>query len=87
MHRKTFYMHTTLISHIKDISSLPAQLLWAVFHQISRQLAAGTSGNLRQTATNHVKIDSISHEPLMYPRSLEAQTSQEALESPGVHAQ
>lgn len=80
-------MHTILIRHIKDISSLLAQLLWAVFHQISRQLAAGTSGNLRQTATNHAKIDSISLKPLMYPRSLEAQTSQEALESPGVYAQ
>lgn len=71
-------MHTTLIRHVKDISSLPAQLLWAVFHQISRQLAAGTSGNLRQTATNHAKIDSISHRHLMHPSS-EGQTSQEAL--------
>lgn len=79
-------MHTTLIRHVKDISSLPTQLLWAVFHQISRQLAAGTSGNLRQMATNHAKIDSISHKPLMHPRSSEAQTSQKALKPPGAHA-
>lgn len=78
-------MHTTSIRCIKDISSLPAQLLWAIFHKIARQLAAGTSGNVRQMATNHAKIDSISHKPLVHPRSSEAQTSQEALKSPGEH--
>jgi len=30
-------MHTTSITHVKDFSSLRTQLLWAVFHQISRQ--------------------------------------------------
>jgi len=46
-----------------------------------------TSGNLRQTATNHAKIYSISHKLPMHPRSSEGQTSQEASEFPGVHAQ
>lgn len=78
LHGKIFYMHTKLIRHIKDISRRPTQLLWAVFHQISRQLTAVTSGNLRQTATNHAKNNSISHKPLLHPRSSEAQTSQEA---------
>lgn len=78
LHGKIFYMHTKLIRHIKDISRRPTQLLWAVFHQISRQLTAVTSGNLRQTATNHAKTNSISHKPLLHPRSSEAQTSQEA---------
>lgn len=52
-------MHSTLIRHVKDTSSLATQLLWVAFHQISRQLAAGTSGNPRQMATNHAKIDCI----------------------------
>lgn len=78
LHGKIFYMHTKLIRHVKDISRRPTQVLWAVFHQISRQLTAVTSGNLRQKATNHAKTDAISHKPLLHPRSSEAQTSQEA---------
>lgn len=70
-------MHIKLITHVKDISRWPTQLLWAIFHQISRQLTAVTSGNLRQMATNHAKTDSISHKVLLHPRSSEAQTSQE----------
>lgn len=65
-------MHNTLIRHVKDTSSLPTQLLWVAFRQTSRQLAAGTSGNPRQMATNHAKIDSVTHKCLMHHRSSEA---------------
>lgn len=78
LHGKILYMHTKLIRHVKGISCRPTQLLWAVFHQISRQLTAVASGNLRQMATNHAKTDSVSYQPLQHPRSSEAQTSQEA---------
>lgn len=60
LHGKIFYMHTKLIRHVKDISRWPTQLLWAIFHQISRQLTVVISENLQtnghQPCKNQLRI-------------------------------